>query len=106
MSKLDQFKDRGYRLAARTTAGGQSRLDPGKLLPWVAIAFGGLFLLTGAVRNWHRGAGEGSWIVEAIWHSVWFIYTIAKVAFIAFLIWLAWRYFTDERRGRNGKSNP
>jgi hypothetical protein len=95
----------GKRVGAAVTIDSDGQFDMSRFLPWAAIAFGFLFLLTGAVRKWHNGSGHGSWFVDAAWSVLWPVYTIGKIAFVFLLIYAAYHYLVEKPRNP-GRPKP
>src|SRR3954453_20911010 len=52
-----------------------------------------LFLLVGAVKQWRHGGGQNSDLVDALWHTIWICYTLAKLGLIALLFVAGYRHF-------------
>lgn len=51
----------------------------------VAVVAGVMFLIVGAVRLWHRGAGRGVVLVDVLWRVVWIGYSLVLIALVGLI---------------------
>lgn len=68
------------------------------LLAAVAVATAALFVLMGAVAEWHHGGGSDSVGVDVLWWVVWIVYTLAKLILVGVLLVTIYQWYVSRRR--------
>ena len=94
MNRLAEFGSRNLKRLPQSI-----RSANGSLAVFLLFAVVILFLLVGAVRRWHLGAGANSVAVDIIWRVVWITHVVFEVWLIIVVIVLLSRWWSQRTNG-------